>query len=53
MQGQGNRKAKREDTMKTVVLTGASSGIGYAAAKRFAAEGWRAVLMARRGALLR
>lgn len=39
--------------MKTVVLTGASSGIGYAAAKRFAAEGWRAVLMARRGALLR
>lgn len=29
--------------MKTVVITGASSGIGRASAKRFAAEGWNVV----------
>lgn len=34
---------------KTVMITGASSGIGAAAARLFAAEGGRVVLMARRG----
>lgn len=38
--------------MKTVVITGASSGIGLAAVRRFAAEGWRVILMARRRSLL-
>ena len=36
----------------TVVITGASSGFGRAAAKRFASEGYRLVLMARRLELL-
>lgn len=34
--------------MKTVIITGASSGIGLCAARRFAAENWRVVLLARR-----
>ena len=38
--------------MKTVIITGASSGIGLAAVRRFAAEGWRVVLLARRRQLL-
>lgn len=38
--------------MKTVVITGCSSGIGKAAAVRFASEGYRVVLLARRQALL-
>ena len=38
--------------MKTVIITGASSGIGLAAVRRFAAEGWRVVLLARRRKLL-
>lgn len=37
---------------KTIIITGASSGIGAAAAKIFAAEGARLVLGARRGELL-
>lgn len=37
---------------KTVIVTGASSGIGAAAARLFAAEGARLVLGARRGELL-
>src|SRR5258706_6723947 len=32
---------------KTLILTGASRGIGHAAVKRFAAEGWRIVTCSR------
>lgn len=34
--------------MKTVIITGASSGIGYATAQAFLEEGWRVGLIARR-----
>jgi len=34
--------------MKSIIITGASSGIGLATAQRFLAEGWRVGLMARR-----
>src|SRR4051812_38348132 len=37
---------------KIAIITGASSGIGYAAAKLFAAEGAKVVVAARRGAEL-
>lgn len=39
--------------MKTVIITGASSGIGLAAVRRFAGEKWRVILLARRENLLK
>lgn len=38
--------------MKTVIITGASSGIGLSAVRRFAAGNWRVILLARRENLL-
>lgn len=38
--------------MKTILITGASSGIGRAAAEAFLADGWNVALLARRRALL-
>ncbi|MCW5771950.1 MAG: SDR family oxidoreductase [Rhodospirillaceae bacterium] len=35
------------DARRTIVLTGASRGIGHATVKRFAAEGWRVVTCSR------
>ena len=38
---------------KTILITGATAGIGAAAARRFAAGGWRVIATGRRGARLR
>ncbi len=38
--------------MKTILITGASSGIGRATTETFLAAGWRVALLARRAALL-
>ncbi|WP_299878278.1 SDR family oxidoreductase [uncultured Sulfitobacter sp.] len=38
--------------MKSIIITGASSGIGRATAELFLSEGWRVGLIARRAALL-
>ncbi len=38
-----------DDTRKTLILTGASRGIGHATVRRFAAEGWRIVTCSREG----
>ena len=35
------------DTRKTLVLTGASRGIGHATVKRFSREGWRVITCSR------
>lgn len=35
------------DTRKTLVLTGASRGIGHAAVRRFSADGWRVLTLSR------
>ena len=35
------------DTRKTIVLTGASRGIGHATVKRFSGEGWRVITCSR------
>lgn len=37
------------DEFKTLVLTGASRGIGHATVKRFSAEGWRVLTCSRQG----
>ena len=39
--------------MKTILITGATAGIGEASARRFAAEGWRVIATGRRGDRLR
>jgi NAD(P)-dependent dehydrogenase (short-subunit alcohol dehydrogenase family) len=38
--------------MRSILITGASSGIGRASAEAFLADGWRVALVARRAALL-
>ena len=42
------RECKKNFMNKTVIITGASSGIGKACAERFAKESWQLVLTARR-----
>lgn len=39
--------AKKTDDRKTLVLTGASRGIGHATVKRFSSEGWRVITCSR------
>ncbi|WP_246681464.1 SDR family NAD(P)-dependent oxidoreductase [Candidatus Tokpelaia sp.] len=46
---QGGKHGARfaDDTRKTLVLTGASRGIGHATVKRFSSEGWRVITCSR------
>ncbi len=39
----------RNDERKTLILTGASRGIGHAAVKRFSSAGWRVITCSRHG----
>lgn len=45
--GRGNHVVSRMEEQKTLVLTGASRGIGHATVKRFSAEGWRVLTCSR------
>src|SRR5262245_59601593 len=47
--GSRDRKIMTDQSRKTVVLTGASRGIGHATVQRFSAEGWRIVTCSREG----
>ena len=38
-----------DDTQRTLILTGASRGIGHATVKRFASAGWRVITLSRQG----
>ena len=38
-----------DDAKKTLILTGASRGIGHATVKRFASAGWRVITCSRHG----
>ena len=38
----------RLDNARTLVLTGASRGIGHATVKKFSAGGWRVITVSRR-----
>src|SRR4051794_8131790 len=45
---QAPRKSAERHMTKTILITGASSGIGASSARRFAREGWRIVATGRR-----
>src|SRR3954469_763570 len=45
--GTGGQFMAEPDTRKTIVLTGASRGIGHATVKRFSREGWRVITCSR------
>ncbi|MEM9732915.1 MAG: SDR family oxidoreductase [Pseudomonadota bacterium] len=42
-----NKDTKPDEGRKTLVLTGASRGIGHAAVRRFSREGWRVLTLSR------
>ncbi len=42
-----NQDSSHQDGRKTLVLTGASRGIGHAAVRRFSSEGWRVLTLSR------
>src|SRR5262245_22007067 len=43
----GGKLRSMTDTGKTLLLTGASRGIGHATVKRFSAAGWRVIAVSR------